>query len=89
MTKRSVRPIQHESRRGVEELSQQLMNVARKGGLFQGVVHQCHPAITRELPDCKGGMAHAQPGMTALFYIRGRPAETIDQEVAQALLGSL
>jgi hypothetical protein len=44
-----------------------------------------HPAIAGGLIDRKRYMPRTETGMASLFYVAGRPAKPVDQEISQAL----
>ena len=61
----------------------------RQFGFFKSTIHELHPSITRCLADGKRRMTHSQSRMAALLDVVLRSAETENQEVAEALFGSL
>jgi hypothetical protein len=80
----------HQERRGSrEEPAQQVLDFLREHGLLQCRIHQLHPAVTRLCADWESGMADAESRMPALFDIGWWSAESIDEEISEALLGAL
>ena len=56
--------------------------------LVERTIHQHDPAVAGLLIEPKGVVPHSQPGMSALGDIALGAAKSIDEKVAQTLLGA-
>jgi hypothetical protein len=78
-------PVLEKRRSGLEKRLQYLARLVGERCFVERAGHQLEPAIARRLTDGEGRMADAQPGMTALFNVGLRTAETKDEEIAEPL----
>lgn len=53
------------------------------------MAHQFQPVVMRVAVDNKRSMSHTEPRMAAFFEISRRAAEAVDEELTQALLGTV
>lgn len=71
-----------------EEAFQNLAGLFRQLRFVEGGCHQFEPAVPRAFVYDEGRVAHAEPGVAALFDVAHGPAEPAHEEVAQPLFGS-
>src|ERR1700722_5130584 len=85
-TDRPASPVDHESRHLIEEGTEVLLGFGRQRGLRKGIVHQPHPVVARCPIDLKWHMPRPQPRVATLLDIPLRPAEPVNQKIAQSFL---
>jgi hypothetical protein len=66
-----------------------LLCLYRQRGFPKSSIHQPHPSVADSLIDRERGMPRAEPGMAPLLDVGLRPSEPTNQEISEALLGTV
>jgi hypothetical protein len=82
-------PVDHEARHSLEEFPKDLLGLYRQCGFPESTIHQPYPSVADSLIDSEWRMPRAEPGMASLLDVGLRPSKPTDQEIPEALLGTL
>jgi hypothetical protein len=81
--------IDHKARHSIEEFSKDFFGLSGQRSFPKGIIHQTHPSVADGLIYGERRMPRTEAGMASLFDVSLGPSEPTDQEISEALLGTL